>query len=151
MGYNSNCFYDYCLWGCCNYYGTCPENYSTGNSDFDSCYYYYTTPPGTIAGAVVGSVIGLIIIFFIIKRYRNHQNEEAMRIAAMNANSNHNQSDTIIITPSQPTYGQPGYGQPGYGQPIYGQPGYGQPGYGQPGYGQPGYGQQPAQPIIIVN
>lgn len=30
MSYNSNCNYQNCEGGCCNYYGDCPEWYSNG-------------------------------------------------------------------------------------------------------------------------
>lgn len=45
MSYNSNCYSQNCIWGCCNYAGSCPEKYYSGAMSY--CYYYYSKSTGT--------------------------------------------------------------------------------------------------------
>lgn len=153
MGYNSNCFYTTCSQECCNYYGTCPEDFSRSyyDSSYTSCYYYYDTyyqkkqnsSGGAIAGYVIGGLIAIVLVVALII-YCKRKKAGDFQNAQQQAMGGNNPDQTIMIqNPSQP-YGQPGYGQtPMYGQqpPVYGQPVYGQP----PAYGYP----QQQGPIII--
>ena len=70
------CYYTNCIHNCCNYYGTCPEDYSTltYSSLYTSCYYYYGTNVGAIAGGVVaGVIVAIIVVVVICYCYRKRQ------------------------------------------------------------------------------
>lgn len=43
MSYNSNCAYQTCQRGCCNFYGYCPEDYDQAHYSnyYTTCYHYY--------------------------------------------------------------------------------------------------------------
>lgn len=88
MGYNSNCYRITCDGDCCNYYGSCPEDFSNRYYDttYTTCYYYYDTyyqkqqsaRSGSIAGAVIGGIFGILIIIGIAwycKRKRDAQRQ----------------------------------------------------------------------------
>lgn len=151
MGYNSNCIYSTCSQMCCNYYGTCPEDFSRSyyDSSYTTCYYYYDTyyqkqqssGGGAIAGYVIGGIVFIVLLVAVIiyckrKKAGDFQNAQQQAMGT-------GQDQTIVVqNPSQP-YGQPAYGQQPYGQPVYGQPMYGQQ---PPAYGYP---QQQPGPIII--
>lgn len=129
-----SCYTYNCQSGCCNYYGYCPENYSSlsYNYFYTTCWYYYddyssTANIATIAGAVVGAVMGAIVVLMIVCYIRNRQR------GVGNAGFEHSGSigpcnEPTIMSPSiQLKYGQPMcqtnlYGG-SYGQ-TYGQPGY---------------------------
>jgi hypothetical protein len=156
MGYNSNCYYTTCARKCCNYAGTCPEDYSSSyySTDYTECYYYYdnyynnSTSGGGIAGIVIGCIVGVVLLIALIiycKRKRAGEQQLAQQAAMGNTSGN----QTIVLT-NQP--GQP-YGQPVYGQPVYGGP-PAPPMYNQPYVQPPAYGNQYPQqqgPIIITS
>jgi hypothetical protein len=79
MSYNSNCNYQSCTGGCCNYYGDCPEWYSNGVAEYTDCYYYYGANPPNVLGAIAGSIVGILVIILIIcvcYRYERKKLEE---------------------------------------------------------------------------
>ena len=150
-----SCYTYNCLSGCCNYYGYCPESYSSYsyNSYYTSCWYYYddyssTANIATIAGAVVGAVIGVIVVLMIILYLRNRQRgidnggfEHSSSIGPYN-------EPTIMAPSIQLKYGQPMYQTNQYGG-SYGQP-CGQPGYVQ-GYSQSSNGWSSSTPFAHHN
>ncbi len=151
MGYNSYCYYQNCVLGCCDISGYCPV-YSY------NCYaYYYTTDKtGTIAGSVVGGIIGLaIVIGLIIYCYRRNQQNQFMLQQQQMGYQNTQQNLSMNSMGQNVPYGQPmTYGQPVYGQPYGQQQPFIQPNaYPQPNpFNQPNpYMQNPqGQPIIIT-
>lgn len=77
MGYNTNCQYQNCSYGCCNYKGDCPEWYSNGNTQYTNCYYYYGVDPTTLLATGIGTAIGVVIIIIIACAfYRNHRKRQ---------------------------------------------------------------------------
>jgi hypothetical protein len=125
------CYYYSCSWNCCNYWGTCPENYAYSYSwQYNSCYTYYskstttTVNAGVIAGAVVGAVVGLILLIALsCYCYRRRQQQLMMQQQAMMNNNNPNGTiNTLIINqPQYPSYPPAGNNfSANYGSPIYG-------------------------------
>ena len=110
--------YDYnCYYNCCNYYGYCPEYYSSFsyNSYYTSCWYYYNnTNTGGIAGGVTaGIIVAIILVILFCYCYKQRQNQQLMEAAQINAaNRNDGDNGTTIIVQNQP---QPDYNQPNYG------------------------------------
>lgn len=63
------CYSTNCSRGCCNWYGYCPELYSTYSYDsyYTKCWNYYSSSTGgTIGGAIGGAIAGVIILIIII-------------------------------------------------------------------------------------
>jgi hypothetical protein len=124
---SSNCYYTTCQSQCCNYYGSCPEDYSAYgsyyNSYYTSCYYYYnsgysvsvTTPGGTIGGSVSGSVV-FVIIFIILYIYYRRRNVNTVPVEPV-----HRNDQTIIVNSAQPNTPAGYYGVP-TNYPNYGYP-----------------------------
>ncbi len=163
---SSTCYRsNFCSMNCCNYYGSCPDNYQYNtNWKYYQCYKYYTSSTpyssssssssystssytystgsngGTIGGAVGGAIAGVIILIIIIvcciKKRQQAALQEQLRMANLNK-ANNNGTTLVITQPMDPGYGQPYAANPAY----YGQPAYGQPAFPQPqlAMGQPGY------------
>lgn len=68
---NSNCTFQNCLNNCCNYYGSCPENYPGSPERYSSCYYRYLDSSdkplddGTIIAIVFASVAALLLLCLV--------------------------------------------------------------------------------------
>ena len=93
MGFNSNCSFQTCGMGCCNFYGYCPEDYDPAHysSYYTKCYHYYDEQSGDTGNflpyllcALVA--IGMIAMLYLRRGQRNHKNTQ---------NSNLNYDDLI--------------------------------------------------------
>lgn len=177
MGYNVNCYSQYCWAGCCDVWGYCPSYTS-------NCYYYYSSDTsssttstsnmtGMIIGVTVGPILGMIALVIILTCVFRRCRKNNLNNGGINNNVNDSNGTTMIIVndPNNPAYGQPvnnsmsmnnnnyqynSYGAPNT-QPVYQAPlnPYPQPyPYQQPPVynPQPAYFNtpQPQQPIIIV-
>ena len=70
---SSHCFDNSCSQGCCNYKGYCPQ-YSMYDSNYNSCYYYYSYSStivwsNEIIGYIAGGVLLAVIVSFLVYRH----------------------------------------------------------------------------------
>ena len=72
MVFNANCAFQTCQEGCCNYYGSCPEDYDQQHfsSYYTRCYHYYEEPASnkdqfvTYLVVAVGAVLLLLTLCY---------------------------------------------------------------------------------------
>ena len=90
---NDNCYDNNCVKDCCNYYGYCPEDYSSiyYGSEYTECHYYYsdtTMNGGSIAGIVVGIACFVFIFVVILLAVRRCFQRNNMAPSGQNGNGN---------------------------------------------------------------
>jgi nitric oxide reductase large subunit len=100
MGYSPNCATTTCI-QCCNYYGSCPENYAPAyyySSAYTTCYYYYQDLSGpstaTIALAVIVSILATVIIaaviYYCYKKWKEEKEIQMEELYQQRQSQDHN-------------------------------------------------------------